>query len=275
MPPITPELIRWIISQAQAGHAPAAVLQAMLASGWSEADAREIIEQCRRGSVIAIPAGGPVPDPDLDSSPNVLCLHDREVQVLMWTRWPRVVVFGQFMSAEECDGLIDLARSRMSQSTTVDSWSGGSELNAVRNSDGTYFELGENTLVTRIENRIAELLRWPVSRGEGLQVLHYGPGGEYRPHYDYFDPTLPGSKSLLRAGGQRVATMLLYLASPLKGGATTFPEIGLSIAPIKGNAVFFSYDRPHPITRSLHGGASVVAGDKWIATKWLREGRQS
>ena len=40
----------------------------------------------------------------------------------------------------------------------------------------------------------------------------------------------------------------------------------------RGNAVFFSYERPHPSTKTLHGGAPVVAGEKWIATKWLREG---
>ena len=58
-----------------------------------------------------------------------------------------------------------------------------------------------------------------------------------------------------------------------QGGATVFPDVNLEVAPIKGNAVFFSYDRPHPMTRSLHGGTPVVAGEKWVATKWLREGR--
>jgi len=37
--------------------------------------------------------------------------------------------------------------------------------------------------------------------------------------------------------------------------------------------VFFSYDRPHPDTRSLHGGSPVEAGEKWVATKWVRERR--
>jgi prolyl 4-hydroxylase len=37
--------------------------------------------------------------------------------------------------------------------------------------------------------------------------------------------------------------------------------------------VFFSYERPDPSTRTLHGGAPVLAGEKWIATKWLRERR--
>ena len=33
------------------------------------------------------------------------------------------------------------------------------------------------------------LLNWPLENGEGLQVLHYRPGAEYKPHYDYFAPT--------------------------------------------------------------------------------------
>ena len=50
-------------------------------------------------------------------------------------------------------------------------------------------------------------------------------------------------------------------------------ELGLEVAPVKGHAVFFSYDRPDPATRTLHGGAPVLAGEKWVATKWLRERR--
>ena len=98
-------------------------------------------------------------------------------------------------------------------------------------------------------------------------------GAEYKPHFDYFDPVEPGTPSILKRGGQRVATIVMYLAEPEKGGGTTFPDVSLVVAPKRGNAVFFSYDRPHPVTRTLHGGAPVLAGEKWIATKWLREGR--
>jgi prolyl 4-hydroxylase len=52
-----------------------------------------------------------------------------------------------------------------------------------------------------------------------------------------------------------------------------FPDIGLEVAPVRGNGVFFSYDRPHPATRTLHGGAPVTAGEKWVATRWLREAK--
>jgi prolyl 4-hydroxylase len=117
------------------------------------------------------------------------------------------------------------------------------------------------------------LLQWPLENGEGLQVLRYRPGAEYKPHYDYFDPAQPGTPSILKRGGQRVASLVMYLNTPTRGGATTFPDVNFEVGPVKGNAVFFSYDRPHPMTRSLHGGAPVLEGEKWVATKWLREGR--
>jgi prolyl 4-hydroxylase len=77
---------------------------------------------------------------------------------------------------------------------------------------------------------------------------------------------------VLKRGGQRVGTLIIYLRSPAKGGATVFPDAGLEVGPVKGHAVFFSYDRPEPATGTLHGGAPVVDGEKWVATKWLREG---
>src|SRR5690606_16453780 len=126
-------------------------------------------------------------------------------------------------------------------------------------------------LCATIEARIARLLDWPLDNGEGLQVLSYPPGARYRPHYDYFDPAEPGTGVLLEQGGQRDATVVTYLNTPERGGATVLPEAHLEVAAVKGNAVFFSYDRPHPMTRTLHGGAPVLAGEKWIATKWLRE----
>ena len=64
----------------------------------------------------------------------------------------------------------------------------------------------------------------------------------------------------------------MYLNTPERGGATVFPDVGFQVAPLRGHAVFFSYDRPHPSTRTLHGGAPVLEGVKWVATKWLREG---
>jgi prolyl 4-hydroxylase len=226
------------------------------------------------GSGVAAQAVGarPMPEPDLTGSPRQVDLGDRKVDVLLTLNRPRVVVFGQFLSEEECDALVAAARPRMARSLTVETQTGGESINADRTSNGMFFRRAESELVARIETRIARLLRWPLENGEGVQVLNYQVGAQYKPHYDYFDPEAPGTPTILKRGGQRVGTLVMYLNDPVQGGGTSFPDVGLEVCPKKGNAVFFSYDRPHPATQSLHGGAPVLAGEKWVATKWLREG---
>lgn len=275
---VTVELRQWIVDQAKAGCRPEDVLQSMRASGWDEEVAVNALEETlqkylnEHAQKQALPPAVKVPEPDLSQSPTTLWADGREVRVLVAMRNPRVVVFGNLLSDEECDGLIEFARPRIARSETVINATGGSEVNEARTSDGMFFERGENPICERVERRLAALLNWPVVNGEGLQILRYRPGAEYKAHHDYFDPAQPGSPTILKRGGQRVGTMLLYLNTPPRGGATAFPDVALEVAAVKGNGVFFSYDRPHESTRTLHAGTPVVEGEKWVATKWLREG---
>lgn len=277
---VTADLRRWIVAQAEAGCRPEDVLAAMKASGWAEPVALQALQDTLRQHLDALPShtgvpltpGRPVPEPLLDGRPVLTLADGHRVQVLATMQLPRVVVFGGLLTVAECQGLMDQASPRLARSETVDNSTGGSEINPARTSDGMFFERGESALIGAIERRIAELLHWPVDHGEGLQVLRYRPGAEYRPHHDYFDPAHPGTAAVLQRGGQRVGTLVVYLNTPEGGGATTFPDVGLEVAPVRGNAVFFSYDRAHAATRTLHGGAPVTAGEKWVATKWLREG---
>jgi prolyl 4-hydroxylase len=275
---ITPELRQWIVAQASAGQPPDAVIKSMLASGWTEDVAIVALEETLRGFLVdhakenGLPPPVVVPEPMTLDGEIVLDAGDRRVQVLASMRSPRVAVFGGLLSADECDQMVEFARQRLARSETVQLNTGASEVNEARTSEGMFFTRGENELCKRIEARIAALLQWPVENGEGLQVLRYRPGAEYKPHYDYFDPAQPGTPTILKRGGQRVASLVMYLNTPARGGATVFPDVHFDVFPIKGNAVFFSYDRPHPMTRSLHGGAPVHEGEKWVATKWLREG---
>jgi prolyl 4-hydroxylase len=276
---VTAELRQWIVAQASAGQAPEAVLQSMIASGWAEDIAMVALEDTLRGFLADhakannLPQPVVVPEPMMMSGEVMLPAGDRQVAVLASMRSPRVIVLGGLLSDDECDQMVELARQRLARSETVKLDTGASEVNEARTSEGMFFTRGENALCTRIEARIAALLQWPIENGEGLQVLRYRPGAEYKPHYDYFDPAQPGTPSILKRGGQRVASLVMYLNTPVRGGATTFPDVHLEVGPVKGNAVFFSYDRPHAMTRSLHGGAPVLEGEKWVATKWLREGR--
>jgi len=275
---ITQELREWIVAQARAGCRPEDVLQSMRSSGWDEDTALDALETTLEQYLAAqqpkqpvLPAPVPVPEPDLAAAPSLVQTPDRAVEIVMAMRSPRLIVFGGLLSDDECDQMIGLAQPRLVRSETVHNASGGSEVHESRTSDGMFFERGENAIVARLEQRIAALLNWPIEFGEGLQILRYAPGAQYRPHYDYFDPGEPGTPTILRRGGQRVATLVMYLQEPGQGGGTTFPDVGLEVAPKRGTGVFFSYDKPDPSTRTLHGGAPVLSGEKWVATKWLRE----
>lgn len=297
----TPELHRWVVSQTEAGHTPDALLAQLVAGGWPEERAVAVVTRAletrlaelrAKSSAASAPSGGAdappadaaaepappalhVPQPFGLSAPTVVRALDREVKVLFTLPHPRVILFGGLLSNTECDELVTLSRVRMSASQVVDAQTGGEIAHEGRTSSGFGLARGATPLIDRIERRIAALLKWPLEFGEGLQILRYRVGQEYRPHHDYMDPALPGAPSFLARGGQRVATLVMYLNTPIAGGATNFPDVGLEVAAHKGNAVFFSYDRPHPSTRTLHGGMPVTDGEKWVATKWLREARHT
>ncbi|MGH8857693.1 MAG: 2OG-Fe(II) oxygenase [Polaromonas sp.] len=277
--PLTRELRAWVAAQTALGHARDAIFKALLDAGWLPASASQALRRTpREKSVLGRPVGAPslppalaVPAVALDASGTMVDAGDKWVEVLQHLEKPDLWVFGNLLSPAECAALVEAARPRLSRSLTVDTKTGGEELNRDRTSQGMFFMRGENTVVRRVEARIARLLRWPVQNGEGLQVLRYRQGAQYKPHYDYFDPREPGTPAMLQRGGQRVASLIMYLQEPDQGGATVFPDIGLQVAPQRGHAVFFSYARAHPTSLTLHGGAPVMAGEKWIATKWLRE----
>ncbi|MDP3311464.1 MAG: 2OG-Fe(II) oxygenase [Polaromonas sp.] len=263
-PVISRELRQWITEQTAEGHGRDAVLQAMLAAGWSHQVASEALSETP-------PAPVPVPWPAAAASSLRLDAGDRQVAITCVMRTPDLLVLENLLDSDECLALIAAARPRLQRSLTVALETGGEEVHDDRTSDGMFFTRGETGLVATIEARIAKLLDWPVENGEGLQVLRYGPGAEYKPHYDYFDPAEPGSATILARGGHRVATLVIYLQEPDRGGATVFPDLRLQVAPRRGSAVFFSYSQAHPCSQTLHGGMPVLAGEKWIATKWLRE----
>lgn len=209
----------------------------------------------------------------LAQTENTFQTIDRGVSMVFALAAPRVILFSNLLAAEECDELIALSRDKLEHSSVVNAETGAYEIHPHRTSAGAHFARGENDLIRRIEARIADLLHVPVERGEPLQILHYQPGGEYKPHYDYFDPAQPGSEAALKHGGQRVATLVMYLNDVEAGGSTVFPHVGLDVLPRKGNAVYFAYatDDGHLDARTLHGGSPVSAGEKWIATKWFRQ----
>lgn len=211
----------------------------------------------------------------LEDSANFFDIAGQRIRLLTHLESPASFYFEDVLSAQECDHLIALSEQegKLKRSTVIDNKDGSQQVDQRRSSDSTHFQRGENTLVAQIEQRISALIQWPVSHGEGLQILRYQHGGEYRPHMDFFDPKYKGSAKHLAVGGQRVATFILYLSDVEAGGGTRFPHLGLEFRPKKGAALLFSntdqYGQPHQL--SQHAGMPVVTGTKYIATKWLRE----
>jgi prolyl 4-hydroxylase len=269
------DLKRWLQTSIEAGHDRDVLQEAMRTAGYDSAFARQAIEAAlARLTAPTAPAPQTAGD-RLAHAPNEIVTSDRTVHVLMVLGAPRIVLFGNLLSAEECEQMVEASRVKLERSTVVNAATGNYDVHPDRTSSGTHFERGENELIKRIERRISELIDYPVENGEPIQILHYTAGAEYKPHYDYFDPTQPGNDKVLAMGGQRIATLVMYLNDVAAGGSTVFPAVGLDVLPRRGSAVYFAYTTEAGETdaRTLHGGSPVSAGEKWIATKWLRQRR--
>uniref|UniRef100_J3N3S1 procollagen-proline 4-dioxygenase n=1 Tax=Oryza brachyantha TaxID=4533 RepID=J3N3S1_ORYBR len=192
-------------------------------------------------------------------------------EVLSWE--PRAFLYHNFLSKEECEYLISLARPLMKKSTVVDTSTGGSKDSRVRTSSGMFLRRGLDKIISTIEKRISDYTFIPVENGEGLQVLHYEVGQKYEPHFDYFHDEFN-----TKNGGQRIATLLMYLSDVEEGGETVFPtskansssspfynelsecaKRGLSVKPKMGDALLFWSMRPDGSLdpSSLHGEVPI------------------
>jgi prolyl 4-hydroxylase len=197
---------------------------------------------------------------------------DRDVRVLARMVRPSTALLANVLSPGECDQLIAAARPRLQPSLVVDPITGLDVVKDHRSSLGMFFRPCETPLIEKIERRIAQVIGQPIENGEGLQILHYPTGAESTPHFDYLMPANEANRESLARSGQRICTFIMYLNDVLAGGETTFPESGWSVVPQKGHAVYFEYGNAAGQTdpASLHAGAPVLTGEKWIATKWVR-----
>lgn len=263
----------WIEENLARSCEPASMANVMIRDGRFDPHlAYAAIEEARGAPVSPPPARQALPE--IDTSANTVLAGDRLVDIRLSLKAPRIVLVSNLLADDECDALIQYAETRLERSPVVADRDGSNEVNAYRTSRGAMMQRGETALVARIEARLAALVRWPVENGEGMQLLRYEKGNEYRPHYDWFDPAMPGPRKHLERGGQRVGTVVIYLSDVEQGGGTSFPHIGLQVQPKKGSAVFFANTDPFgtPDQKTLHAGEPVEKGVKFIATKWLRAG---
>lgn len=193
---------------------------------------------------------------------NKIKTEDKEIDVLAKYEEPLVVILGSVLSDEECDRLIELSKDRLERSKI----SAEKVVSNIRTSSGAFLTDVKDEIVSKVEKRVSSIIGIPVEHAEGLHILNYQPGQEYKDHFDYFAPT---SKA---ASNNRICTVVLYLSDVEDGGETYFPKLGLRVYPKKGMAVYFEYFYNDQTLNelTLHSGQPVITGEKWIATLWFR-----
>ncbi|ETE62566.1 Prolyl 4-hydroxylase subunit alpha-1, partial [Ophiophagus hannah] len=188
-----------------------------------------------------------------------------------WDR-PRIVRFLNIISDEEIAKVKELSKPRLSRATVHDPQTGKLITAHYRVSKSAWLSGYENPVVARINKRIQDLTGLDVSTAEELQVANYGVGGQYEPHFDFGRKDEPDAFKELGTGN-RIATWLFYMSDVAAGGATVFPEVGASVWPKKGTAVFWYnlFPSGEGDYSTRHAACPVLVGNKWVSNKWIHE----
>ena len=192
---------------------------------------------------------------------------------------PPVLIVENFFSADECDAYRALREGGPTQVHELAQSATFSSVTSTARTSTTWFVAYQSAPLL-LARASALLGVADIARFEEPQLVRYAPGQYFNWHYDAVPPTL------LNNGGQRVATLLVYLNDVPLGGRTAFRDLRaggtdsngkplrLAVAPKKGRAVLFfpSHADGAPDERTLHAGEPTADGeDKWIAQAWLHQ----
>lgn len=193
----------------------------------------------------------------LDADPAAYRLPVEDVEIY---------AVADFLSAAECTRLITLVDEVARPSPTYNDNIDKGRTSYTGDVDP------KDPFVRMLQRRIDDLLGLDPKLGETLQGQRYAVGQEFKHHYDYFVPKHAYWDHERQRGGQRSWTAMGYLNAVDEGGATDFPRLNLSIPPQPGVLLVWNNmaadGRPNP--RTIHAGAPVVRGVKYVLTKWYR-----
>lgn len=202
---------------------------------------------------------------------------------------PRIFIFDDFVTDEECELLKSYALPTLEPSRTVNGTTGEQiETSLRKNYQMTVnkTECTEHSVISEVIRRMHVLARAPLGHGEQLSVGRYQEGEYYQPHFD----SEPNQQI------RRTATVLVYLSVPEAGGETIFPKRsvctgenfqkccedipntisargGVWVPAKKRQALlFYSHDLDgRRNVYGMHASCPVQAGEKWIAQQWFRD----
>ena len=116
-----------------------------------------------------------------------------------------------------------------------------------------------------VDNLINPFYGHKIKDSEIPQLLTYGPGGHYKPHYDGVslwknpDDTIIWKKSV-----DRDLSTVLFLNDDFEGGEFVFPDLRVRIRPEPGLLVAFPSSQFY-----LHGVEPVISGTRYSMVNWM------
>ena len=133
---------------------------------------------------------------------------------------PQIYVVEDFLPPDACANLISFATPKMKASGMA---FGGMEAAANIRTSSTVLLRRQRDVVAPLISRVSQLTGKPPCHCEDLQVSRYRAGEFYKTHFDGPGSDEKGSREFLMCGGQRLATVLVYLNTVVHGGETAFP----------------------------------------------------
>lgn len=179
-----------------------------------------------------------------------------------------VYIVRDFLDERDCRELVDLIDTDNEPSKLL-SYNGDDEF---RTSHSCNLD-PENETVKRVEGKITSLMGIDVAHGETIQGQRYRVGQQFKPHFDFFHHGEAYWEDMMRSGGQRTWTAMVFLNDVEGGGETNFTSAAAKVTPRRGNLLCWNNmdGIGQPNTHAMHQGCPVTAGTKYIITKWYRE----
>ena len=180
-----------------------------------------------------------------------------------------MVEIQNFLTQDECSGLIKIIEKNHQPSTVV-SGSGGTSIDDKSRTSSTCNLSHTNPLVKSVFSKIANHLGLDEKRGENIQGQLYEVGQYFRPHHDFFSG--PAYNEHCLHSGNRTHTLMIYLNDDFEGGGTNFPKLNTITQPETGKAVTWENMIDGQTQEdTIHEGMPVTSGKKYIITSWWRE----
>lgn len=185
---------------------------------------------------------------------------------------PWIVEIDNFLINDVIDELLAQVTEweQSAESGEISATGAGTKLTTSTRTSSTFWcnlDCKKSAVSALVNAKISEHLQIPSIHFEPIQLLKYTPGQFYVPHHDY------SFEELKLACGPRIFTFFLYLSDVEEGGATHFPDLGVSIKPRKGKAVLWpntlSASPANKDTRMTHEAQVVTGGVKYAANVWV------